>query len=85
MYEVIFIKYYAYRTAYARDIFMRLPRTMVAPLETELAKQAGKSATMKDNHTVYGFRTSRSGKPIYVMFSSGSAYFGNSVLEQVWP
>ncbi len=44
------VKFYSYRSAMVREVFLKLPRELMNDLEDTLAKKAGVRA---DNHTVY--------------------------------
>ena len=75
------VKQYPYRTARVRDIYLKVPRDTVKPLEEQLAEAA---STSIDNHTVYEIVQPGSDSTVYIMFSDFEAVFGHFLCEERW-
>ena len=73
-----------YRTAYATDVFLELPRELFREMERMLAEKAG---TIPDNHTVYEVvydRIRGKKEKTYIMCSDFKVRFGRTILIKDW-
>lgn len=74
-------KFYPYRTAFARNVIIKIPRThdTIDSIETEFAKRTGGRV---DNHTTYMIQNFRNKEQVFYITCSGSTYYiGLSVDE----
>lgn len=88
------IQYYRYRTAWAKNYFLEIPRNWVKELEEELCKKVG---VRPDNHTTFRFKFNPNGGffgfsvngkylwgEIVVTFHDGNAYFSREIDIRNW-
>lgn len=81
-YTVKATKFYTYRTAHARNVFLKVDRysESSSAFETNLARQCGVAA---DNHTTYRIENS-DGMVMYITCSDRYFYIGLSVEVRNW-